>query len=60
MLGMEKPDAELKLNAPEVLLQGKTLLGRLFGGTKPKSDIQILAKRYLDKVIFYAVDVRTR
>ncbi|KAL8524282.1 hypothetical protein ACS0TY_014016 [Phlomoides rotata] len=41
--------AELMLSSSEVLLRGKTLLGSFFGGLKPKSDIPILAKRYMDK-----------
>ncbi|KAH0684202.1 hypothetical protein KY289_021954 [Solanum tuberosum] len=49
VLGVDKPDAQLNLNSFEVLQSQKTLTGALFGGLKPKSDVPILVKRYLDK-----------
>lgn len=51
VLGVDKPGAQLNLNSFEVLTSRKTLTGALFGGLKPKSDVPILVKRYLDKVI---------
>lgn len=50
MLGVDRPDSQLSLNSVDVLCSGKTLVGSLFGGLKAKSDIPILAKRYMDKV----------
>lgn len=41
----------LNLNCLDVLHNGKSLVGSLFGGLKPKSDIPILLKRYMDKVL---------
>ncbi|XP_019068762.1 alcohol dehydrogenase isoform X1 [Solanum lycopersicum] len=49
VLGVDKPDARLNLNSFEVLQSNKTLMGSFFGGLKPKSDVPILVKRYLDK-----------
>ncbi|XP_009605587.1 alcohol dehydrogenase-like 7 [Nicotiana tomentosiformis] len=49
VLGVDKPGAQLNLNSFEVLTSKKTLTGALFGGLKPKSDVPILVKRYLDK-----------
>ncbi|XP_015072996.1 alcohol dehydrogenase-like 7 isoform X1 [Solanum pennellii] len=49
VLGVDKPDAQLNLNSFEVLQSNKTLMGSFFGGLKPKSDVPILVKRYLDK-----------
>ncbi|KAE9606250.1 hypothetical protein Lal_00025458 [Lupinus albus] len=49
VLGVDKPGSMLSLSSREVLLSGKSLMGSLFGGLKPKSDVQILLKRYLDK-----------
>lgn len=51
VLGVDKPDARLNLNSFEVLQSNKTLTGSFFGGLKPKSDVPILVKRYLDKVL---------
>lgn len=51
VLGVDKPGAQLTLSSFEVLHTGKALLGSLFGGLKPKSDIPILIKRYIDQVI---------
>ncbi|MCH95287.1 alcohol dehydrogenase-like 7, partial [Trifolium medium] len=49
VLGLDKPGARLSLNCSEVLHDGKTLQGNLFGGLKPKSHVSILLKRYMDK-----------
>ncbi|KAJ0896735.1 putative alcohol dehydrogenase [Helianthus annuus] len=44
-----EPGAMLTFKSYEVLDKGKTLMGALFGGLKPKSDIPILIKRYMNK-----------
>ncbi|KAL1822921.1 hypothetical protein ACET3Z_009699 [Daucus carota] len=49
VLGVDRPGSNLTLPSGEVLMSGKTLTGRLFGGLKPKTDVPMLAKRYLDK-----------
>ncbi|OIS96063.1 PREDICTED: alcohol dehydrogenase-like 7 [Nicotiana attenuata] len=49
VLGVDKPGADLTFKSFDVLHSGKTLMGSLFGGLKPKSDIPLLVKRYLDK-----------
>ncbi|KAL6995945.1 Oxidoreductases acting on the CH-OH group of donors With NAD(+) or NADP(+) as acceptor [Sarracenia purpurea var. burkii] len=49
VLGVAKPGTQLTLSSHDVLHNGKTLAGSLFGGLKPKSDIPILVKRYMDK-----------
>ncbi|KHN26031.1 Alcohol dehydrogenase-like 7 [Glycine soja] len=49
VLGVEKPGSMLSLSCNEVLHSGKSLVGCLFGGLKPKSDVPILLKRYMDK-----------
>ncbi|TKY46561.1 Alcohol dehydrogenase 7 [Spatholobus suberectus] len=49
VVGVDKPGAKISLNSYEVLLDGKSLMGSLFGGLKPKSDVPILLKRYMDK-----------
>lgn len=36
--------------SPYDILKGKTITGSLFGGLKPKSDIPLLAQKYLDNV----------
>ncbi|CAK9180363.1 unnamed protein product [Ilex paraguariensis] len=51
VLGVDKPGAQLTFSSFEVLHYGKSLIGSLFGGLKPKSDVPILVKRYMDKVI---------
>ncbi|CAN1255740.1 Alcohol dehydrogenase-like 7 [Linum perenne] len=47
---MEQAYASMKIKCMEVLQSGKMLTGALFGGLKPKSDIPVLLKRYMDKV----------
>ncbi|KAL1822920.1 hypothetical protein ACET3Z_009698 [Daucus carota] len=49
VLGVDKPGSNLTLSSGEVLRSGKTLTGCLFGSLKPKSDVPMLVKRYLDK-----------
>ncbi|CAK9187914.1 unnamed protein product [Ilex paraguariensis] len=49
VLGVDKPGAQLTFSSFEVLHYGKSLIGSLFGGLKPKSDVPILVKRYMDK-----------
>ncbi|CAN0909882.1 Alcohol dehydrogenase-like 7 [Linum grandiflorum] len=49
VLGVGGEGSEMKLKCMEVLQSGKTLTGALFGGLKPKSDIPVLLKRYMDK-----------
>ena len=49
ILGVEKHGSELNINCYEIL-RGRSVVGSMFGGLKPKSDIPILAKKYLDKV----------
>ncbi|VFQ84929.1 unnamed protein product [Cuscuta campestris] len=48
VVGVDKPGAQVCFSSCEVLHSGKTLMGSLFGGLKPKSDISLLAKRYTD------------
>ncbi|XP_073140723.1 alcohol dehydrogenase-like 2 [Henckelia pumila] len=48
ILGVERHGEPLSINTLD-LLMGKTIYGCLLGGMKPKSDIPILAQRYLDK-----------
>ncbi|XP_062165095.1 alcohol dehydrogenase-like 7 [Alnus glutinosa] len=50
MVGVARPGSELGLSFHDVLnAGGKSIMGSIFGGLKPKSDIPILLKRYLDK-----------
>ncbi|KAL3505460.1 hypothetical protein ACH5RR_035301 [Cinchona calisaya] len=49
VLGVDKPGSQLNFSSFEVLHSGKSLMGSLYGGLKPKSDIPILIQRYLDK-----------
>ncbi|XP_058787312.1 alcohol dehydrogenase-like 7 [Vicia villosa] len=49
VLGLDKPESKLSLSSSEVLHDGKTLKGNLFGGLKPKSHVSILLQRYMDK-----------
>lgn len=57
VLGVDRPGSNLTLSSGEVLQTGKTLTGCLFGGLKPKSDVPMLVKRYLDKVSRYLLDL---
>ncbi|XP_073224296.1 alcohol dehydrogenase-like 7 isoform X3 [Cicer arietinum] len=49
VVGVDKPGAKLSLSSSEVLHDGKSLTGSLYGGLKPKSHVPILLKRYMDK-----------
>ncbi|XP_043709882.1 alcohol dehydrogenase-like 7 [Telopea speciosissima] len=49
MLGVDKPTSQLSINSYELLYSGKTITGSLFGDVKPKTDIPLLVKSYLDK-----------
>ncbi|KAK4490229.1 hypothetical protein RD792_000889 [Penstemon davidsonii] len=49
VIGLDKPDSKLTFSSLEVLSQGKTIMGSTFGGLKPKSDIPIIIKRYMDE-----------
>ncbi|KAJ9166551.1 hypothetical protein P3X46_021289 [Hevea brasiliensis] len=48
ILGVEMHGSPLSLN-PYELLRGKSVAGALIGGLKPKSDIPLLAEKYIDK-----------
>ncbi|KEH35716.1 zinc-binding alcohol dehydrogenase family protein [Medicago truncatula] len=48
IIGVEMHGSPLTLN-PYDILKGKTITGSLFGGLKPKSDLPLLAQKYLDK-----------
>lgn len=41
--------APLAVSSHEIL-RGKSVIGSMFGGVKPKQDIPILADKYLNKV----------
>ncbi|KAK4559803.1 hypothetical protein RGQ29_008830 [Quercus rubra] len=47
ILGVEMHGAQVSLN-PYEFLRGRSVIGSLFGGVKPKSDIPVFAKKYLD------------
>ncbi|WJX64427.1 hypothetical protein P8452_49208 [Trifolium repens] len=49
MLGVDKPGSKVSINSSDILFQGKSLMGSIFGGLKPKTDVPILFKRYMDK-----------
>ncbi|KAL3641061.1 hypothetical protein CASFOL_016029 [Castilleja foliolosa] len=49
VLGVDKPGSKLTFGSFDVLHLGKSIMGSLFGGLKPKSDIPILVKKYMDK-----------
>ncbi|CDP07305.1 unnamed protein product [Coffea canephora] len=49
VVGVDKPGSQLTFNSYEVLHMGKTLVGSLYGGLKPKTDVPMLIKKYLDK-----------
>lgn len=48
ILGVEMHGSDLNVNSSQIL-RGRSVMGSLFGGLKPKSDIPILAKKYIDK-----------
>ncbi|KAJ4965117.1 hypothetical protein NE237_016966 [Protea cynaroides] len=49
VVGLDKPDSQLCFNSNETLLSGKIIMGSLLGDIKPKTDIPLLIKSYLDK-----------
>ncbi|XP_074286147.1 alcohol dehydrogenase-like 7 [Silene latifolia] len=49
ILGVDKPKSEINISFHDVLHNGKTLTGALFGGLKAKSDVPTLVNWYLDK-----------
>lgn len=49
ILGGEWRGTPLGIN-PLELVKGRTVTGSLFGGLKPKTDIPLLAQKYLAKV----------
>ncbi|XP_042507357.1 alcohol dehydrogenase-like 7 [Macadamia integrifolia] len=49
VVGVDKPGSQLTFSSYEVLHFGKTIMGSMFGDIKPKTDIPILVKSYLDK-----------
>ncbi|KAH7523438.1 hypothetical protein FEM48_Zijuj06G0010900 [Ziziphus jujuba var. spinosa] len=49
VLGVDKPGSQVALPSNAILQSGKILIGSLFGGLKPKSDIPVLLKRYTNK-----------
>ncbi|KAJ4701374.1 Alcohol dehydrogenase-like [Melia azedarach] len=48
ILGVEMHGSPVSLNSLEIL-SGRSVYGSFFGGLKPKSDVPILAQKYLDK-----------
>ncbi|XP_074263837.1 alcohol dehydrogenase-like 7 isoform X2 [Silene latifolia] len=50
ILGVDKPKSEINISFHDVLHNGKTLTGALFGGLKAKSDVPTLVNWYLDKL----------
>lgn len=49
VVGLDDPSSMLNLSSFELLYSGKSIMGSFFGGLKPKTDIGILGKRYMDK-----------
>ncbi|OMO85451.1 Alcohol dehydrogenase superfamily, zinc-type [Corchorus olitorius] len=49
VMGVDKPDAQLNFNSFDVVRSWKALMGSLYGGAKPKSDIPLMLKQYMDK-----------
>jgi S-(hydroxymethyl)glutathione dehydrogenase/alcohol dehydrogenase len=49
IIGVEMHGSPLTLS-PYTILRGRTITGSLFGGIKAKSDLPLLAQKYLDKV----------
>lgn len=59
ILGVEMHGSEINIH-PYEILRGKSVAGSLFGGLKPKSDIPILAQKYLDKVSSNGARIKIR
>ncbi|XP_050366657.1 alcohol dehydrogenase-like 7 isoform X2 [Argentina anserina] len=49
VLGVDKPGSQVSIPSKDILTTGKSLIGAVFGGLKPKSDIPILLNRYINK-----------
>ena len=49
MLGVTSGEATISIPSHDIL-RGRSVAGSLFGGLKPKTDIPVLAQKYLDKV----------
>ncbi|CAI9763601.1 unnamed protein product [Fraxinus pennsylvanica] len=50
LVGMEMHGTPLSINSYDIL-KGRSLIGCIFGGFKPKSDLPILADKYLQKML---------
>ncbi|KAH9608143.1 hypothetical protein KSS87_005887 [Heliosperma pusillum] len=50
ILGVDQPKSEIKISFHDMLHNGKTLTGALFGGLKAKDDVPTLVNWYLDKI----------
>ncbi|KAL2459007.1 Alcohol dehydrogenase-like 2 [Forsythia ovata] len=48
LVGVEMHGTPLSINSYEILM-GRSLMGCLYGGFKPKSDLSMLANKYLEK-----------
>ncbi|KAL6317886.1 hypothetical protein AAG906_030640 [Vitis piasezkii] len=49
MVGVDKPGAMLNFSSVEMLHCGKSVMGSIYGGLKPKSHIPVLLQRLVDK-----------
>ncbi|KAJ7958981.1 Alcohol dehydrogenase-like [Quillaja saponaria] len=58
ILGVEMHGSALAVN-PYQIQRGRSITGSLFGGFKPKSDIPLIAKKYLDNELFILDDFIT-
>lgn len=58
IIGVEMHGSPLTLS-PYDILKGKTITGSLFGGLKPKSDIPLLAQKYLDNVSALSLSIQS-
>jgi S-(hydroxymethyl)glutathione dehydrogenase/alcohol dehydrogenase len=54
VLGVSNGVAPINIPSHEIL-RGRSVVGSLFGGIKPKTDIPMLAQKYLDKVTHDAI-----
>lgn len=50
VLGIDGSAAPISVPSFEIM-RGRSVVGALLGGIKPKDDIPVLAQKYLDKVI---------
>ncbi|KAL3533765.1 hypothetical protein ACH5RR_007286 [Cinchona calisaya] len=49
VLGVDPPESQYNISSLVMLHSGKSIMGVLFGGLKPKTDIAMLAKSYIKK-----------